>query len=356
MKIAFVISINIWGGVKTWMLEFGKELQLRGHDIVFFSKDSRLTEEVIQNGCLAYTVKFGADYNPVAIRFFFKKFKEHQIDITCMNNQKEIRTAGIAAKLLKIPVIQRLGLPTDISYKVDQRFSQRYLVDEIIVTSLWMKTETAKRFHFIPEEKFSVVYNSKPVLCQPRKSKQDPVRFVITSRPAIGKGHEGLVEAFHEILKQGTTNFICDIYGEGILVEKLKKQIERIGLNNNIFLKGFSRNLKEQLKNYDFGLLTSKVEGLSNTAIEYMSWALPCITTKSGALPELIEHEKNGLLFDYNDVSTLAGYLKQCVEMDNETYAGFSRESHRTISEKFNLDSNVKALEDYFERIIIKYR
>ncbi|MBU2513950.1 glycosyltransferase [bacterium] len=356
MKIAFVISIKIWGGVKTWMLEFGKALQLRGHEIVYFSNDNRLTEEVSQNGCQAYTVKFGADYNPVAVRFFYKKFKEHKIDVTCMNIQKEIRTAGIAARLLKIPVVQRIGLPTDINFKLDQRFAQRYLVDEILVTCLWMKTETAKRFHFTPAEKYTVVYNSKPAVCRPRKSKHDPVRFVITSRPAEGKGHESLVEAFHEVFKQGITNFTCDIYGEGIRGKKLKEQIDGHGLDKNIFLKGFSRNLSELLKQYDFGLLTSKSEGLPNTVIEYMSAALPCITTRAGALPEVIEHEKNGFLYTYNDVSALSVYLKRCIEMDNVTYEGFSRESHHTIAEKFNLDSNVKALEEYFEKVIKKYR
>ena len=113
--------------------------------------------------------------------------------------------------------------------------------------------------------------------------------------------------------------------------------------------------LNEQLKNYDFGLLTSKVEGLSNTVIEYMSMALPCITTRSGALTELIEHEKNGLLFDYKDIPALVRNLKRCIEMDNETYSRFSLESHQTVSEKFNLESNVEDLEGYFEKIITKY-
>ncbi len=337
------------------MLEFGKALQLKGHDVVYFSNDSRLTEEVRQNGCSAYTLKFGADYNPVTIRFFYKKFKEYKIDLICTNIQKEVRTAGIAAKLLKIPVVQRIGLPTDINFKLDQRFAQRFLVDEILVTCLWMKTETAKRFHFTPEEKYSVVYNSKPVVCQPRQKKQDPVRFVITSRPVGGKGHESLIEAFFRIHEQGMTNFTCDMYGEGILREKLKDQITGYGLQDHIFLKGFSRDLKEQLKHYDFGVLTSKSEGLPNTVIEYMSMALPCITTRAGALPEIVEHGKNGLLFDYNDTATLTEYLQQCMEMDQKTYAGFSLESHRTIAEIFNLEKNVQALEDYFAKVINKY-
>lgn len=356
MKLAFVISIKIWGGVKTWMLEFGKALQMRGHTVVFFSNDQRMTDEASQNGCLAYTLKFGADYNPVAIGYFYKKFKQHQIDLCCTNIQKEIRTAGIAARILKIPVVQRIGLPTDINHKLDQRFAQRFLVDEILVTCQWMKTETARRFHFTPQDKYTVVYNSKPVVCQPRQKKHAPVRFVITSRPVGGKGHRGLIDAFYEIDKAGLSNFTCDIYGKGALEQQLQEQIDRYGLQQKVFLKGFSRNLAEELKHYDFGILTSKTEGLPNTAIEYMSMALPCITTKAGALPEVVEHGKNGLLFDYNDIATLVTHLRRCIEMDDETYTQFSLESYRTMTEKFNLDANVSALESYFEKTIKKHR
>ena len=356
MKTAFVISIKIWGGVKTWMLEFGRALQEKGHEIVYFSNDSRLTEEVLQGGGQAYTVKFGADYNPMSIAYFYRKFKAHRIDVTCMNIQKELRTAGIAARLLKIPVIQRIGLPTDINFKLDQRFSQRFLVDEILVTCQWMKSETAKRFYFTPAEKFKVVYNSKPVICQPKKQKHNPVRFVITSRLAEGKGHHGLVDAFQQAAKEGISGFTCDIYGEGALAKSLQEKIDHYGLQEKIVLKGFSRQLNKQLKNYDFGILTSRSEGLPNTAIEYMSMALPCITTTAGALPEIVEHGKNGLLFEYNDIETLTGYLRRCIQMEDDTYAGFSLNAHLTIAEKFNLETNVTELERYFEAVASKYR
>ncbi len=356
MNIAFVISTKIWGGVKTWMVEFGEALQKRGHQVYFFSNDQKLTDEVKSNNCQAYCLRFGPDYSPVTIRFFYKKFKEHGIDITCMNIQKELRTAGWAAKLLKIPVTQRLGLPGDINFKLDQRFSQRFIVDELLVTSQWMKKETARRFHFVPEEKITVIYNTKPVVCLPRKEKRSPVRFVITSRLAIGKGHKDLIDALKLVKEQGYNEFKCDAFGNGPLEKEIRQQITMAGLENTLILKGFSRNLKEELKHYDFGILTSSQEGLANTVSEYMSVALPVITTNGGALPELVDHEKNGFLFEYQNVKALSQYIIRCLEMDNKTYAVFSSHSHNTVAQKFNIDVNVKALETYFADCVEKYR
>ncbi|MCP4757501.1 MAG: glycosyltransferase [Proteobacteria bacterium] len=355
MNIAFVISTKIWGGVKTWMVEFGRELQKRGNSVYFFSNDDVLTEEVRSNGCTAHRLRFGPDYSPISTRFFYKKFKQYDIDIACMNIQKELRTGGIAAKLLKIPVVQRLGLPGDINFKLDQRFAQRFLVDELLVTSQWMKREVAKRFHFIAEEKITCIYNTKAVVMPPRDGKGSPVRFVITSRLAKGKGHKSLVDAFKMLVDQGYREFTCDVFGNGPLESEIGNRIAEAGLQDKITLKGFSRNLSQELRAYDFGILTSFEEGLANVITEYMSFSLPCISSDGGALIELIEHGQNGLLFKYKDSKTLAEHLKTCLEMDDTTYANYSFQACDTVRKKFNLETNVQALENYFLSCIEKY-
>lgn len=352
MNIAFVIRTNIWGGVKTWMVEFGKELQRQGHKVFYFSNDPVFTREVAENGCIGHCLRFGSDYSPLTIRYFLKVFREYNIDVTCMNIQKELRTAGIAARFLKIPVIQRLGLPSDINFKLDQRFAQQFIVDDIIVTSQWMKREVVRRFHFIPAEKITCVYSAKAVTASPKTSRPDPMRFVITSRLAETKGHRSLIDAFRRLLDQGVTGFSCDIYGDGPLQPEIAQKIGEAGLQDHIFLKGFSRSLHVQLPSYGCGVLTSSHEGLAHTVSEYLAAALPCICSDGGALPELIEHEKNGLLFRYRDVDTLAQHLKTVITMDESRYCDYSRMAHQTIAGKFNISTNASELADYFQACI----
>lgn len=352
MNIAFVIRTHIWGGVKTWMVEFGKELKQQGHEIFYFSNDPVFTKEVQENGCVGHCLTFGADYSPLSIRYFLKKFREYRIDVSCMNIQKELRTAGIAAQFLKIPVIQRLGLPTDINFKLDQRFAQRFLVDEIIVTSQWMKREVVKRFHFIPEEKITCVYSAKAVTAPPKTVKAEPMRFVITSRLAEGKGHRGLIDAFKVLVDEGITGFSCDIFGTGPLEKEVAEKIDKTGLDKQVFLRGFSRTLHEELPGYGCGVLTSSREGLAHTVSEYLAAGLPCVVSNGGALPELIEHGRNGLLFDYKDVRTLAEHLKTIISMDEATYCQYSQQAHQTIAEKFNITNNATELAMYFQDCI----
>lgn len=352
MNIAFVNSTRIWSGVKTWMVEFGSELRKQGHQVSCFGRDPVFIEEAGKKGCNAYQLTFGPDYNPFAVRYFYKTFKKLQIDITCMNIQKELRTAGIAARILRIPIVHRVGLPGDINRKLDQRLAQKFLVDEILVTSRWIKEELTKRFDFIPEEKVCLIHNSKPVNDGHNLTIRRPVPFVITSRLAEGKGHLTVVKAFRRLLEEGHKDFYCHIYGDGPQKTKIQAAISEAKLEDRLILKGFQKNIREKLKAYSFGLLASRIEGFPNTVAEYMSTALPCISTCGGGTTELLEHGKNGFLYDYQDDRKLAEWIRHCLQMDDHAYSRMSMQAKQTMLASFELNTNVQHLSRRFLEII----
>src|SRR3990170_1126059 len=121
MRVAFVNSTRIWSGVKTWMLEFGTELRGLGDEVHYFAGDARFVEELRRRGHHAERLRFGFDYHPATIARFWRAFRRLGMEIACLNIHKELRTAGIAARLLGIPVVHRVGLPGDITGKWDQR-------------------------------------------------------------------------------------------------------------------------------------------------------------------------------------------------------------------------------------------
>ena len=55
----------------------------------------------------------------------------------------------------------------------------------------------------------------------------------------------------------------------------------------------------------DLFILNSDYEGLSHTLLEAMKAGVPVITTNVGGNPEVIENEKEGLLFGYNNEAEL---------------------------------------------------
>jgi glycosyltransferase involved in cell wall biosynthesis len=64
----------------------------------------------------------------------------------------------------------------------------------------------------------------------------------------------------------------------------------------------------------DAFILPSYNEGLPMALLEAMSWRLPAITTPVGGIPEIITHQKTGLLIEPGDISALAASIKTLID------------------------------------------
>lgn len=349
MNIAFVTSTKRWGGVKTWIMEFSKELS-KSDNVYIFTRDVKLYEQAVKNGIKCYMVNFGFDYNPLAILKFIYLFKNHDLDVVCMNVQKEIRTAGIAAKILKIPLVHRVGLKTDIVDKFDFRLTHKFLVSKILVPSKIMKDELIENFSFIKGDDIKVIYNGKNVFFKKNESVHKPVKFLITSKVEPAKGHHYLLPVLKS-LKDLNYNFIFDIYGEGGLFEWVSAFIKDNGLSRNVFMKGFVTDLKDKISDYDFGVLTSFSEGFPNVILEYMASGLPVISTNVSGIKEIVEDGKNGFLFEPGDSDRLQSLLRMAINIDTAKYRMLSENALYTIKNRFYLPEKVLELRKFFQKL-----
>ena len=48
-------------------------------------------------------------------------------------------------------------------------------------------------------------------------------------------------------------------------------------------------------------LITSETEGLGTSIIDAFACKVPVVATRAGGIPEIVEHEKSGLLADTKD-------------------------------------------------------
>ena len=88
-------------------------------------------------------------------------------------------------------------------------------------------------------------------------------------------------------------------------VQQIKNYIQLHQLEENIHWLGQVSEPRRLLNQAQIGLLVSESEGLSNTIMEYMQAGLAVIATRVGGNPELVQHEKNGLLVERGQVQQL---------------------------------------------------
>lgn len=352
MRIAFVTSARIWSGVKTWMLEFGEGLQRLGDEVHVFASDPRFLDAVRQRGLAAHGVRFGADYHPATIARFYRAFGRLGIQVMCGNLHKELRTAGIAARLRGLPVIHRVGLPGDIRDRWHHRLTQRWIVTRILVPGESLREALEARLPFLRGERVVCIPNGKRVTGAVRAARHDPVRFVVGARLAPDKRHGDLLQACARLRERGPARFALDVYGEGSQRDALERDIVSRDLAPFVRLRGFVRDLAARLPGYDFGVLPSEREGLSNNLLEYLAAGLPVICAEAGGAAQVVEPGRNGYLYPPGDVDALTALLWRCLEMDDGGYAALSRRAIETIATRFDQAAQVQRFREFCQRLL----
>lgn len=133
------------------------------------------------------------------------------------------------------------------------------------------------------------------------------------------KGILELIYAF-ELLSRTRPDFRLVVVGAGLMRAELEALRSRVG-EDRIFLPGVVPN--ERVAHYmraaDVLIHPSHAEGLPNVMLEAMATGLPVIGTIVGGIPEVITHEKTGLLVNAKDPEALANRIR--LLLDDEQMA-----------------------------------
>ena len=116
------------------------------------------------------------------------------------------------------------------------------------------------------------------------------------------KGHDVLVKSIH-ILKSRKINLSIAIVGNGPELKVLKKNITDLELENNIsIIKNMDNDgVYDILSKAKVLVVPSRYEAFGIVNIEAFSMGVPVIGSDIGAISEIIDHGKNGLLFKKED-------------------------------------------------------
>ena len=139
------------------------------------------------------------------------------------------------------------------------------------------------------------------------------------------------------------------ILGVGPIEEELKDYVISNKLSN-IEFKGFIQG--EELENYIkrsrcVVLPSEWYENGPYSAMEAMSLGKPLIVSSLGGLPELVEHNINGYI--YNSKEELKETLNNMINLDQEAYSSMCKNSLNKAKELFNPIEYVNTLIRYKE-------
>jgi glycosyltransferase involved in cell wall biosynthesis len=128
------------------------------------------------------------------------------------------------------------------------------------------------------------------------------------------------------------------LVGGGPLEGPLRAQAARLGLSPQVEFLGHRDRVEEVLADADVGVLPSRIEGLSNTLLEYMSSELPALASRVSGSEDFVVPGRNGWLFDVADVTALAAALREAQSLPPERLAAMGRQARADVEATASLD------------------
>jgi glycosyltransferase involved in cell wall biosynthesis len=184
--------------------------------------------------------------------------------------------------------------------------------DVLIVLSESWKTGYTQRFN---PKAIDVIPNliDKPtsVIKKQKENFINRINVVFLGKIVQSKGVYDLLDCIvenYEFFSKSMTFTICGI-GETEQMRKYK-DFDKYGLINFTGWVG-SKEKEKILSNSDILILPSYSEGLPVSILEGMSYKMAVVATNVGGIPDIIQHNRNGFLFNPGDKSAMFDILKK---------------------------------------------
>lgn len=350
MNIAFVNATVRWGGVKTWYLEFAERLAARGNRVCVYGRQSAFVEAAQERVGHGEQVRFGADLNPVTVSRFYRRFREQATDVVIINIEKDLATAGVAARLAGIPVVQRIGLPNDVPLRLKTRLLHSWIRPTFLCPCLFIAEGFRNSLPYVRPENVHVVLNGKKATTYPLDVHY-PRRLVCTQQLIDDKGHASLLHAVAGLKKEGL-DFELHVWGTGRDGEKLKTLSSQLELDDRVFWHGFSATIPEALRQADIFLLASLSEGLPNTLLEGMAAGLLPISRQVGGVNEVLPPAFQPWTLPYESgAEDFQRVMRAALALSDAELLCLRELARQTCRADFDIDTQAERLENWLEQV-----
>jgi len=201
------------------------------------------------------------------------------------------------------------------------------------------------------QRKSIVISNAVPVpdLSDWSTVKKYDVLFV--GRLTKAKGINILLKAIKILKEKYQKEIKAAIVGKGYLEEELKGLVMELGIEKEVEFLGVRRDVEKLMKSTKLFVLPSRWEGLPLTILEAMSSGAGIIATKVGGIPEVIEHEKEGILISPEDPTALARAITELLK-DRELRVKLGINAYKKVKEKYSIEVYTKNILEFYKSLI----
>ena len=372
MKILFLIqTLSLRGGAENALINLVLNLKDKGHEaqIIFLQQPNDFIHSLQKAGIKAHSVNLKSRLN------FFSGFiritriiRDEKPDILNAINFIPMLylaiTKVISSRVVRIVSYHNMGYeayPANTNYRKIRKyfdiFCNQFMdghtgVSQAVANSYknhLMLKEIQTINNIIPVERILASFSSSREIANKKNSLH---KIIMAGRLVPEKGYDFMISAMRLLVDRGL-KVKLEIHGDGLLKDELNEQIAACNLNNHIFIHATVSHsqLFQKIFLSDILVLSSISEGLPMAAAEAMVIGTPVIATKVGGLPEMIQNNVSGILFEPKDSIALADAI-EVVLGDKELQDKLSSGGRSRISEKYSAEKVSDDLLNYFRKLL----
>ena len=361
MRILYVDLEREWRGGQSQALltllglrECGVQAQLVA------ARDSPLAIRSLQEGITVHEVaRLGLRaWAAQAIR---RLLVRNSFDLLHLNEPHALTAAWLARAHNKLPLLlsRRIGFPVRKGWASRARFAA---LARFVANS---KNVAESLVHCgIAVERISIVNEGVEIPPSPTPEQRSAARnhwgvkdgeflFGCVSVFVPEKGQRHLIEALPEVrsLHPGVRLLLA---GDGACRNELESLAKRLGQSEVVLFPGFVNDVARVYDALDAFVFPSEFEGLGTALQSAMAAGLPSISTKRGALAEVVDHERTALVVEPDAKEFASAMVRLIADANLRRVLGAL--GRREVQERFSAVRMVENTLEVYELVLKRQR
>ena len=324
MKVLHLISEKSWRGGEQQAAYLMEELQRKGIEPHVACRTGTPFEAYCQDQNYSYiSLPYRGSLDYKTIRSVKKYCIHHKMDIVHMHSA-QAHALGVMAHWLGNPSVlilsRRVDFPIRNNFFTQWKYNYRGIhkilcvsrkIEEIVKSAIKNKNKCTTVYSGIDLKKFDTDTSTDYF----RQTYHIPPETLLIGNTSALAGHKDyftFVDTCKMLIKRGI-NARFFIMGEGPMRDEIQAYIRQNGLENEIVMTGFMKNIAEVLPEIDYFLMTSKTEGLGTSILDAFACRIPVVATNAGGIPEMVRHNETGLCYRVGDSEGLANGIEKLI-------------------------------------------
>lgn len=350
MRVLQIINALTFGGAQTVVLNLARKAREQGHEIkIVCFRDGPIGVKMRQQGF--DVIQLGESYCDLPAFYQLIKlvnnFKPHIIHSHLFRATfwaRMVRAATGTAKLIS----SVHGCESGAFHQIERLSTS--LTDYFVFPSNFMHGWYERHIKEISPNRARTIYPGVAISdIKPEPSTNQIITIGTLSRLHPVKGVDKLLRACRKLLSSGY-DFRLLIGGDGKERRELGRLAKDLRLSDHCCFCGEISDKKSFLEKLDIFVAPSRQEAFGINVCEAMERGLPVVCAAVGGLPELVEHEKNGLLFAPESETELAAMLARL--MDHPALARqLAASAKAKVAQQFNRQQSLNAHLDLYNSL-----